>query len=140
MAIRKAAGSSDHFRVDLAVPCMEGGGGGDSTVWDVLGDYHTKGINVAVDTVRVVGAPTADDHELVPVGVEHVGEAIVSCLRTDRPDGLYTTVVVDECEAALGLVYSSKESVIESMKCGRGVYVTVHSNDETEHICIYIFM
>ena len=33
------------------------------------------------------------------------------CARTDRPDGLFTTVVVDEHEVALGLVYSSKESI-----------------------------
>lgn len=37
--------------------------------------------------------------------------AFVACLRTDRPDGLYTTVVVDECSVALGLVYSSADSI-----------------------------
>lgn len=50
------------------------------------------------------------------------GEALVSCLRTDRPDGLFTTVVCDECGIALGLVYSSAESICESLRTGTGVY------------------
>ncbi|KAF2839314.1 tri-functional histidine biosynthesis protein [Patellaria atrata CBS 101060] len=41
---------------------------------------------------------------------------------SDRPDGLLTTLVTDERGIALGLVYSSKESVAESLKTGRGVY------------------
>ncbi|KAF4556082.1 Histidinol dehydrogenase-like protein 2 [Elsinoe fawcettii] len=42
--------------------------------------------------------------------------------RTDRPDGLFTTVVTDEQGIALGLVYSSAESVAESLRTGQGVY------------------
>ncbi|PNS21225.1 Histidine biosynthesis trifunctional protein [Sphaceloma murrayae] len=42
--------------------------------------------------------------------------------RTDRPDGLFTTVVTDEQGIALGLVYSSSESVAESLRTGQGVY------------------
>ncbi|GAM83111.1 hypothetical protein ANO11243_010970 [Dothideomycetidae sp. 11243] len=42
--------------------------------------------------------------------------------RTDRPDGLYTTVVTDEQGIALGLVYSNGESVAESLRTGTGVY------------------
>ena len=42
--------------------------------------------------------------------------------KTDRPDGLYATVVVDERGHALGLVYSSAESVAESIRTGTGVY------------------
>ncbi|GAB7344249.1 hypothetical protein MBLNU457_2128t1 [Dothideomycetes sp. NU457] len=41
---------------------------------------------------------------------------------SDRPDGLFTTLVTDERGIALGLVYSSAESVAESMRTGRGVY------------------
>ena len=41
---------------------------------------------------------------------------------SDRPDGLFTTLVADERGTALGLVYSSKESVAESLRLGRGVY------------------
>ena len=42
--------------------------------------------------------------------------------KTDRPDGLYPTAVVDERGHALGLVYSSAESVAESIRTGAGVY------------------
>jgi phosphoribosyl-ATP pyrophosphohydrolase/phosphoribosyl-AMP cyclohydrolase/histidinol dehydrogenase len=48
--------------------------------------------------------------------------SFVQCLRTDRPDGLFTTVVADETGVALGLVYSSAESIMTAVASGRGVY------------------
>jgi phosphoribosyl-AMP cyclohydrolase len=51
-----------------------------------------------------------------------LGEAIAVPLVSDRPDGLFPTVVVDERGTALGLVYSSKESIKESVSTLRGVY------------------
>ncbi|KAI5279905.1 trifunctional histidinol dehydrogenase, partial [Ascosphaera aggregata] len=36
--------------------------------------------------------------------------------------GLYATVVTDEREVSLGLVWSSETSILESLKTGRGVY------------------
>lgn len=48
--------------------------------------------------------------------------SFVNCLRTDRCDGLFTTVVADEGGVALGLVYSSKESISAAVASGRGVY------------------
>lgn len=51
-----------------------------------------------------------------------VGAALVSCSRTDRADGLLTTVVCDEGGVCLGLVYSSAESLQESVRAGRGIY------------------
>jgi phosphoribosyl-ATP pyrophosphohydrolase/phosphoribosyl-AMP cyclohydrolase/histidinol dehydrogenase len=41
---------------------------------------------------------------------------------TDRPDSLFTTLVTDERGVALGLVYSSEESISESLRTGRGVF------------------
>jgi phosphoribosyl-AMP cyclohydrolase len=54
----------------------------------------------------------------------HLSIAKIALLgaKTDRADGLYTTVVTDERGHALGLVYSSLESVAESIKTGTGVY------------------
>jgi len=43
-------------------------------------------------------------------------------LTSDRSDGLYTTLVVDERGVSLGLVYSSDESIREAIKTGKGVY------------------
>ena len=47
---------------------------------------------------------------------------ITTCLQTDRSDGLYTTVVVDERGICLGLVYSSEASLRASLETSRGVY------------------
>ena len=41
---------------------------------------------------------------------------------TDRPDGLYPTVVVDERGVCLGLVYSSQESIREAVRRRMGIY------------------
>ncbi len=51
-----------------------------------------------------------------------LAEAFAAPLVSDRPDGLFPTVVVDELGAALGLVYSSRESLAAAVERGRGVY------------------
>ncbi|ODV86165.1 hypothetical protein CANARDRAFT_27428 [[Candida] arabinofermentans NRRL YB-2248] len=49
-------------------------------------------------------------------------DALLPALITDRNDGLYTTLVTDSANTALGLVYSSKKSISEAIKTGTGVY------------------
>jgi len=49
-------------------------------------------------------------------------EALLACARTDRPDGLYASVVCDNRGCALGLVYSSEASVRAAVSARRGVY------------------
>lgn len=49
-------------------------------------------------------------------------DAVAALLRTDRSDGLWPTVVVDEGGRALGLVYSSAESLRQAVRTRRGVY------------------
>lgn len=51
-----------------------------------------------------------------------LADAIMAPLISDRPDGLWPTVVVDERGLALGLVYSSRESVREAVRRRMGVY------------------
>ena len=51
-----------------------------------------------------------------------LGDAIMAPLVSDRPDGLWPTVVVDERGVALGLVYSSRESMREAVRRCQGVY------------------
>ena len=51
-----------------------------------------------------------------------LADAIAAPLVTDRPDGLWATVVVDESGKALGLAWSDAESLREAVKTGRGVY------------------
>jgi phosphoribosyl-ATP pyrophosphohydrolase/phosphoribosyl-AMP cyclohydrolase len=55
-------------------------------------------------------------------GLMDVGDAYGACLRSDRPDGLWPTVVVDELGVALGLAYSNQESLRCAIKERRGVY------------------
>lgn len=65
--------------------------------------------------------------ESLTVEQESIGKISVPALiggswASDRPDKLVPTVVTDERGIALGLVYSSQESVSESLKTGTGVY------------------
>ncbi|HEX6110801.1 MAG TPA: phosphoribosyl-ATP diphosphatase [Geminicoccaceae bacterium] len=48
--------------------------------------------------------------------------AFTAPLRSDRPDGLWPTVVVDERGVALGLCYSDLESLRAALGQGQGVY------------------
>lgn len=47
---------------------------------------------------------------------------IIGAIRSDRPDGLFATVVSDEHGICLGLVYSNEKSIETALKLGRGVY------------------
>ena len=51
-----------------------------------------------------------------------LGDAVGSVLGSDRPDGLWPTVVVDEHGVALGLVWSSATSLAQAIEERRGVY------------------
>ena len=51
-----------------------------------------------------------------------LGDAVAAPLVSDRPDGLWPTVVVDELGVALGLVYSNAESLRKAVEDRRGVY------------------
>lgn len=51
-----------------------------------------------------------------------LGDAIAAPLTSDRADGLWPTVVADEHGVALGLAYSSAESVRAAVAERRGVY------------------
>jgi phosphoribosyl-ATP pyrophosphohydrolase len=48
--------------------------------------------------------------------------ALTAPMTSDRPDGLWPTVVVDEAGTALGLAYSSLDSVAATLESGAGVY------------------
>ena len=51
-----------------------------------------------------------------------VADAFAAPLVSDRPDGLWPTVVVDEAGQCLGLVYSNAASLRAAVDEGRGVY------------------
>jgi phosphoribosyl-ATP pyrophosphohydrolase len=51
-----------------------------------------------------------------------LAEALAAPMTSDRPDGLWPTVVVDEAGTALGLAYSNLDSVAAALETGTGVY------------------
>jgi len=55
-------------------------------------------------------------------GAMGLADGLVAPMRSDRADGLWPTVVVDECGRALGLCWSNLESVREAVATRRGVY------------------
>ncbi|KAF9394589.1 trifunctional histidinol dehydrogenase [Podila verticillata] len=73
---------------------------------------------LGVDTQLSSSVLSADHQE----GKLNLGEAFMATIVSDRPDGLFPTVVVDEQGISLGLVYSSLESVVESFRTRKGVY------------------
>lgn len=52
----------------------------------------------------------------------NIADAFLAPMVTDRQDGLFPTVVTSETGHSLGLVYSSRQSVKESIITGKGVY------------------
>lgn len=64
------------------------------------------------------GLTTAKDAS----GKLSVSKVLCSTWSSDRPDNLIPTVVTDESGIALGLVYSSEESVGEALRTQTGVY------------------
>jgi phosphoribosyl-ATP pyrophosphohydrolase len=55
-------------------------------------------------------------------GKMDLGDAISCVFKTDREDGLFSTVVTDESGVALGLAYSSHDSIREAVRRQLGVY------------------
>ncbi len=51
-----------------------------------------------------------------------LADAFLAPVHSDRNDGLWPTVVTDERGVALGLCWSSRESVREAIRSGRGTY------------------
>ncbi len=51
-----------------------------------------------------------------------VADALAAMLRSERDDGLWPTVVCDDLGQALGLAWSSLESLRDAIRSGRGVY------------------
>ncbi|KAL9612926.1 MAG: hypothetical protein Q9167_002509 [Letrouitia subvulpina] len=70
---------------------------------------------------------TTDSHkypDMIPASY-----LITAAVTTDRPDGLFTTLVTDEYDTCLGLVYSSTDSIKMALKSGTGVYYSRSRQD-----------
>ncbi|AGO10812.1 AaceriAFR703Wp [[Ashbya] aceris (nom. inval.)] len=76
-----------------------------------------------------------DEQQIRPlssVTAEEFANGVISALRTDRADGLYSTLVVDAYERCLGLVYSSEESIRLAIEKKAGVYYSRSRNEVWE--------
>ncbi|ETN43030.1 histidinol dehydrogenase [Cyphellophora europaea CBS 101466] len=83
---------------------------------DLLAQY--PGNALIVSSERLTLDSSKEGHaDLIPVTDLFLAGAVA-----DRKTGLFTTSVVDERGVALGLVYSSKESIIEALRTRKGVY------------------
>ncbi|KAI9271437.1 histidinol dehydrogenase-domain-containing protein [Sporodiniella umbellata] len=82
---------------------------------DIITELHSQSLDVIVSASCL----TMEENKESKI---NIADAFLSTTRTDRPDRLYTTMVVDESNKALGLVYSSNQSVAESIRLGQGVY------------------
>ncbi|KAF4449431.1 histidine biosynthesis trifunctional protein [Fusarium austroafricanum] len=51
-----------------------------------------------------------------------ISKIVASYWKSDRPDGLIPTVVTDDAGIALGLAYTSEESILEALRTQTGVY------------------
>lgn len=73
---------------------------------------------VTVISPRGLTLDTSNDREEIVSAAELLSAAAVP----DKSTGLYATTVTDERGIALGLVWSSKESISEALRTGTGVY------------------
>ncbi len=64
---------------------------------------------------------------LVDPTAKQLGLCYAACMKTDRPDGLYTTVVCTRSNEALGLVYSSKVSGSLPLSCLKLPYYCLYT-------------
>ncbi len=92
---------------------------------------------VAGDTRLIIAGGVADTREIAildALGIDaqvgmalytdrfHEADAVAACLRSDRDDGLWPTIVQEASGTVLGLTWSSSESLREALTSGRGVY------------------
>ena len=94
------AASAGETRVTLA---------GGITAAEEIASLDSLGLDAQVGMALYTGALSLADS----VGV---------VLSSDRPDGLWPTVVTDELGTALGLAWSDQESLTEAIESRRGVY------------------
>ena len=81
-----------------------------------------SGIISRLKAIPIIPATALTTDPQREAGLLSVAKIVMANATSDRPDGLFTTLVVDERRTALGLVYSNEESVAESLRTGRGVY------------------
>ncbi|KAK0729291.1 histidinol dehydrogenase-domain-containing protein [Apiosordaria backusii] len=88
----------------------------------VAGADLEKFIGVAAQCGAIPILPSTGITSKEQAGKLAVPKVLAASWKSDRADGLIPTMVVDEHGTALGLVYSSEESVGEALRTQTGVY------------------
>tara|TARA_R110002073_G_scaffold336260_1_gene531348 strand:+ start:80233 stop:81513 length:1281 start_codon:yes stop_codon:yes gene_type:complete len=88
------------------------------------------GIRIASDIAQIdrLGADVQVGMALYTGAIE-LADGLTACLKSDRSDGLWPTVVCDDRGITLGLVYSNQQSVREAVDTGKGVYFSRSRNE-----------
>ncbi|KAG7373999.1 phosphoribosyl-ATP diphosphatase [Nitzschia inconspicua] len=103
----------------------------DKVIFELLHPTSSAPIEELTDLVAEISKKCKDGKgsiALIDPTAFELGMSYAACMKTDREDGLYTTVVCTRAGEALGLVYSSKESIVAALECGRGVYYSRSRN------------
>jgi phosphoribosyl-ATP pyrophosphohydrolase / phosphoribosyl-AMP cyclohydrolase / histidinol dehydrogenase len=80
--------------------------------------HKYPGDALIISSERLTFDPTKEGNQkLIPAS-----QLVLAGATADRKTGLFATVVTDEHGVALGLVWSSQESIAETLKTGTGVY------------------
>ncbi len=108
-------GTLSGFDVARALPLIEAAAGRDLTVAGGI----TSPAQVAALDRRGVDAQIG---MALYKGLLSLEDSLAECLTSDRSDGLWPTVVVDERGTALGLAYSSAQSLQTAIREQAGVY------------------
>lgn len=101
--------------VERARPLIEAAGGKSLTV---AGGIRSAAEVGALDRIGV----DAQVGMALYKGLLTLGGCLAESLQSDRADGLWPTVVVDESGLALGLCYSNRESLTCAIEEQRGIY------------------
>lgn len=86
----------------------------DAPTVSTIRELRTAGAFPVIQTSQLTVEPTTRARL-------NVADAFLAPLSSDRPDGLFPTIVTEDSRS-LGLVYSSATSVRESILTGKGVY------------------
>ncbi|CAK7226903.1 trifunctional histidinol dehydrogenase [Sporothrix curviconia] len=111
--LEAAAATASPFLFVRAAPASVGTAAALTAFAEIAARIHAIPI---LPSAALTTAAKGDDGKVSVAGL------LAEAWQSDRPDKLVTTVVTDQSGTALGLVYSSVESVAEALRTQTGVY------------------
>ena len=75
-----------------------------------------------VATLEQARVETLIDADWLEANPDFLGQFFAAVLKSDRPDGLWPTIITDPLGIALGLAYSNAESLSHALKTRQGTY------------------